>query len=129
MKPVNTKGRVGFTLTKEDFDWEYFPAGGNGGQKQNKTSSACRCTHRPSKSVGISRDQRSQPQNKKLAFERCTGTETFQKWCKLEMSRIETRELEKTAPQRLTPEQQVELEMAPHNLRIEAIIGGKAVEI
>lgn len=45
------------------------------------------------------------------------------------MSRIETRELEKKAPQRLTPEQQVELDMAPHNLRVEALIDGKAVEI
>ena len=26
-----------FSVTKDDFDWDYFRAGGKGGQHQNKT--------------------------------------------------------------------------------------------
>lgn len=115
MKPLDNKGKQGFTLTKEDFDWEFFPAGGNGGQKQNKTSSACRCSHKPSGSVGISRDERSQPQNKKLAFQRCTGTDRFKKWCNLELTKIEMKNSEA-----IPIDRQVAIDMLPHNLKIEA---------
>lgn len=102
------------TLTKDDFQWEFFTAGGHGGQKQNKTSSACRCSHKPSGSTGISRDERSQPQNKRLAFERCTGTEQFKRWAQNELAKQEQRLLD-----RPSVEQQVNAEMMPGNLRVE----------
>jgi len=114
MKNYEEKGRKGFTLTKDDFDWEFFPAGGNGGQKQNKTSSACRCTHRPSNSVGISRDERSQSQNKKLAFQRCCGTESFKKWSKLELTRQQMKNDEV-----VSVEDQVARDLLPHNIKVE----------
>ena len=102
------------SLTKDDFDWEYFTAGGHGGQKQNKTASAVRCTHRPSGSVGISRDERSQLQNKKLALSRCVGTEKFSFWAKMELARVE-----EANTGQMTVEQRVEHEMLPHNIRTE----------
>jgi RF-1 domain len=88
MKQITEKGKVGFTLTRDDFKWEYFCAGGHGGQKQNKTASACRVTHPASKAAGISRDERSQPQNRKLAFSRMRHSKEFLNWCKVEMSRL-----------------------------------------
>ncbi len=114
MKTFDKNNKTGFTLTKEDFEWEFFPAGGNGGQKQNKTSSACRCVHRPSGSTGISRDERSQMQNKKLAFERCVGTKQFKAWCNIELTRMELKKSEA-----IPIERQVELEMLPHNIKVE----------
>jgi hypothetical protein len=72
-----------FSVTKEDFEWQFFRAGGKGGQKQNKTSSACRCIHRASNAVGESRDERKQSQNRKIAFTRCVQSDKFNIWLKL----------------------------------------------
>lgn len=70
------------SLTRKDFVWTYYRGSGKGGQKRNKTDSACRCQHLASKSIGCSEDQRSQHQNRKLAFERCIKTKEFQNWLK-----------------------------------------------
>jgi len=87
MKELNTDGKVGFTLTKEDFKWEFFLAGGHGGQNVQKTSTACRCTHLPSGAVAVARDERSQPQNRKMAFQRVVDSKKFQAWAKIELDR------------------------------------------
>lgn len=73
-----------FSITAQDCEWQFFTAGGKGGQKQNKTASACRCVHPESGAVGESREYREQPQNKKAAFKRMTETKEFQKWLNIE---------------------------------------------
>ena len=82
----NTRHKL-LSLTSKDFTWNYFRGSGAGGQKRNKTSSAVRCTHEPSRSVGVAQDCRSQAKNRALAFSRCTGTEEFRKWIRLESAR------------------------------------------
>jgi protein subunit release factor B len=77
-----------FSVKKSDLVFEYFRCGGKGGQKQNKTSSGARCKHPPSGSVGESREERSQSQNKKIAFRRMTETREFKTWIKLKCSEI-----------------------------------------
>lgn len=72
-----------FSLTKKDFRIDTFRAGGKGGQKQNKTDSGVRITHIESGAVGESREERSQHQNKKIAFERLVNSEKFKKWHKI----------------------------------------------
>jgi protein subunit release factor B len=72
-----------FSVTKEDFEWQFFRAGGKGGQKQNKTSSACRCVHPPSGAIGECREERSQLQNRQTAFRRCVESAAFQGWIKM----------------------------------------------
>jgi protein subunit release factor A len=47
-----------------------FRSGGKGGQHQNTTDSGVRLTHLPTGIVVISRSERSQHQNRKLALER-----------------------------------------------------------
>lgn len=76
-----------FTIGTEDFDWQFFRSSGHGGQHKNKRDTACRCIHKASHSVGISTDERSQWQNKKLAFLRCVNTATFKIWHKLEIGK------------------------------------------
>ena len=73
-----------FSVTKDDFDFEYFRGSGAGGQKKNKTSSACRCRHRASGAVGQAAESRQQSENKHMAFRRCVATKVFKDWLKIE---------------------------------------------
>lgn len=77
-----------FSLTKKDFEVEFFCAGGHGGQNMQKNATACRITHPVTKAVGISRDERSQLQNKKKAFERLINTDKFKHWHKVQTAKI-----------------------------------------
>lgn len=106
-----------WTLTAKDFRFDYFRGSGKGGQKRNKTSSACRCVHKPSGAIGTSDDTRSQPKNRVTAWRRCINTEKFKKWHRLETAR----RLGKLAE----VEDAVELAMRPENLRIEGKEAGK----
>jgi peptide chain release factor len=54
-------------LRDRDIVYETMRASGPGGQHVNKTESAVRATHRPSGLVAVSREQRSQQANKKVA--------------------------------------------------------------
>lgn len=72
-----------FSVTKKDLDFEFFRAGGNGGQKQNKTSSGVRIRHRASGAVSESRSSAHQHENKKLAFRRLLETPKFKAWMKV----------------------------------------------
>lgn len=76
-----------FSVTAKDCEWQFFTAGGPGGQKQNKTASACRCIHKASGAVGESREHREQLQNKKAAFKRMAESKEFKSWIELEAKR------------------------------------------
>lgn len=54
-------------LIDRDITYETMRASGPGGQHVNKTESAVRATHGPSGLVAVSREQRSQQANKKVA--------------------------------------------------------------
>lgn len=77
-----------FSITKKDFDIQTFRSGGKGGQHQNKTESGVRIIHRESGAVGESREERSQAQNKKNAFNRLVKSEKFKNFIKLKASKI-----------------------------------------
>lgn len=77
---TNPKGELLFSVTLKDCDVDTFRAGGNGGQNQNKRDTGVRVTHRASGAVGTARDERSQLQNKKLAFRRMAESKLFQAW-------------------------------------------------
>lgn len=76
-----------FSVTADDCRFEYFVGAGDGGQKKQKTKSACRCTHIASGAVGKATEDRMQLQNRKLAFQRMADTKEFKVWHKLETSR------------------------------------------
>lgn len=103
--------------------WEYFTAGGKGGQHQNKTASACRCTHEESGANGISRDERSQMLNRRKAFQRLAESDKFQKWLRIEVSR---RMRDKDEDRKL--EENVNEMMKPENLRIQIKVKGQWVD-
>lgn len=87
-----------------------FRAGGKGGQHQNKTDSAVRIVHKASGAVGESREERSQVQNKKIAFKRLTESVRFKMWHAMKAKELIDGE---------TIEEKVAKQMQPENLKVE----------
>ena len=109
-----------FSITQKDLDIQYFRSGGPGGQHQNKTSSACRIVHKASGATGESREERSQAQNKKIAFKRLVENKKFQIWLRVEASaRLEGhRDLE----------HKIEAMVKPPHIKIEVFKDGDWIE-
>lgn len=80
MKSLEGMGKPWLSVSIKDCRVDTFRAGGPGGQRQNKVSSGVRIVHEPSGAVGESRDERSQLQNKKLAFRRMVNDPKFALW-------------------------------------------------
>jgi hypothetical protein len=103
-----------FSLTKKDFKVDTFRCGGKGGQNVNKVETGVRITHIESNAIGESREERSQLQNKKIAFNRLIKSDKFQAWFKREcgikmLSKEELRQIE----------EKVDRMMQEENLKIE----------
>ena len=95
--------------TLKDCRVDTFRAGGNGGQKQNKTSSGVRVVHPPSGAVGESREERSQLLNKRRAFRRMAESDRYQRWARAQ------------ALQLRPVDEVVDEWMKPEHLRIEEV--------
>lgn len=112
-----------FTLSKSkgDFVVQPFKGSGKGGQKRNKTMSACRITHPKSGAVSECQEERSYEQNKKTAFERLCENPKFKAWHKIECS--------KKLGDFVDIELLVDEWMARDNLKLEIQVDGKWTEI
>jgi protein subunit release factor B len=102
-----------FSITKKDFEFQYFRSGGSGGQNQNKVNSGVRIIHKDSGAVGEARDSRDQHQNKKAAFLRLVNSDKFKAWHKIETMK----RLGKLA----IAEENVKKMMLPNHLKIEVV--------
>lgn len=109
-----------FSVTKKDFDIQFYRGTGNGGQKKNKTSNCVRITHRDSGAVAISEEGRSQAHNKKHAFEKLVSSKKFQAWLKLKTAEVKG--------ELALIEEYVNEQMKETNLKIEHIENGRWVQ-
>ncbi len=100
-----------FSITRKDFDVQYIRGSGKGGQKKNKTSSACRIIHRASGAMGFAQDTRSQSQNRHLAFQRLIDTPEFKRW-----HRFKTAE---ASYGKAKLKEYLDEALLPHNLKVE----------
>lgn len=106
------------SVTLADCEVQTFRSGGKGGQNQNKRDTGVRVIHSASGARGEARDERSQHQNKRLAFTRMVQDPKFGIW----LNRVLYHAGE-------APEQKVERDMRPHNLRIEGRDNGRWVDL
>jgi len=97
------------SVTLDDCELSTFSAGGPGGQHQNTSNTAVRIKHKASGATGEARDNRSQLINKKAAFKRMTEDPKFKIWLNRQIYQAGK-----------TPEQQVEEDLKPWKLKVEA---------
>lgn len=95
---MNNKKEKLFSVTIHDCRVDTYRGSGKGGQNRNKRDTAVRVVHEPSGAVGQCEEQRTQWQNKKVAFGRMARTDEFQKWVHIEASK-RTGELERIKTQ------------------------------
>ena len=98
------------TLTRDNFEWEYFCGSGNGGQNRNRRKTCVRVIHPPSGAVALGTEEREQGRNKQIAFKRICKHPLFTSWLK---------GLLRKQPTEKQIEAQVDEAMKEGNLKIE----------
>ena len=114
-KPNKTKELL-FSITKKDLIIDTFKSGGKGGQHQNKTDSAVRVKHPESGAVGVSRSERSQHANKKIAFNKMANSKKFKDWVRIHSAAVEQgfRDVEHKVDEMMKP-QNLKIEFLPND--------------
>ena len=69
-----------FSVTLSDCDVQTFSVSRGGGQRRDKKATGVRIVHGPSGARGECQEERSQLQNKKIAFRRMVETPAFKFW-------------------------------------------------
>lgn len=107
-----------FSVTLKDCEVQTFRSGGKGGQNQNTRDTGVRIIHKASGARGEARDERSQLQNRKLAFRRMAESKLFRAW--VAKQSFEYKQIEARAAQWAQAQAQVD---NPELLKVEVFDG------
>lgn len=102
-----------FSVTKKDFNIQYYSGTGAGGQHRNKHQNCVRMKHRDSGVVATGQSSKSRHSNLKEAFLNIVKSKAFEIWRK--------RETSMRLHEGISIEEKVKRMMAPENLKIEVI--------
>ena len=110
-----------FSLTKKDFEVQWFSGTGAGGQHRNKHQNCCRIYHPASGARGVGQTSRSREDNKKEAFRNLVESPLFKAWFNKKVYETLSEE---------TIEEKVRKAVSPENIKVEVKVNGvwKAVE-
>jgi protein subunit release factor B len=109
------------SITRKDFEIQFFKGSGPGGQNRNKVESGVRIIHKESGAVGQAVDSRDQLANRKNAMKRLAESAKFKVWLAKKLYEIEVGK---------TIEKLVDEMMDDKNIKIEGIDeNGKWIEI
>ena len=100
-----------FSLTKKDFEFQYYKGSGAGGQNRNKVETGVRIIHKDSGARAEYCRERSREQNKKHAFLNLLKTDKFTKWHRIKCAQA--------MGNMKTLEEIVEEQLSPENIKIE----------
>lgn len=110
-----------FSVTKDDFEWTFTKDSGPGGQKRNKTSSACYCSHKASGAQTYCAEYREQSKNREGAFLKMCNDAKFKKWHRIQVLKY-TGKLKEL-------EDEYNKLMHPKNFKVEVKQDGKWIEV
>lgn len=103
-----------FSLTKRDFDISFYRGTGKGGQNRNKVETGVRIVHPESGAIAEACEERSQLQNRHIAFRRLINSPKFKAWhrlkCQAALQDLSVKEM---------LQQWVDEQMSPGNIRVE----------
>jgi len=99
-----------FSLTKKDFDVQWFSGTGAGGQHRNKHQNCCRLTHIASGARGTGQSNRDRISNQREAFKSLQEHPKFKLWFNQKVMECLSKE---------TVEEWVQRQMEPKNLKVE----------
>lgn len=106
-----------FSLTKKDFEIDWFSGKGAGGQYRNKHQNCCRIRHKESGVIGTGQSHRNRKANQEEAFNNLTSNPNFKMWLNKEIyNRSEQKKKDE-----LEIEKKVKEAMKKENIKIEYI--------
>jgi protein subunit release factor B len=109
-----------FSLTKQDFDVQWYSGTGAGGQHRNKHQNCCRIIHKETGIRSTGQSNRDRIANQKEAFNNLVKHPKFKLWLNLKIMESLSEE---------TIEEKVQKQMIPDNLKIEEKKDGRWVEM
>jgi protein subunit release factor A len=89
------------TVSKKDFDIQWFSGTGAGGQHRNKHQNCCRLVHRASGVTTTGQGSRSRKQNLSSALHQLAADKRFRAWCLATVNGIEERVEEMMRPENI----------------------------
>ena len=93
------------SLTKKDFEYQWFSGKGAGGQHRNKHQNCFRIKHVASGAKATGQSSKERIANKRTAMQALAKNPLFRAWCNMKLKELETGEsIEEAVEKSMSPE-------------------------